>query len=149
VAALLAAGLLAGCGGGSSSPSSTTPKFDDAGAQAEVKANWEKFFDPKEPLESHVALLENGEALRAAVVSQAKNPLAAQAESTVTKVVVDPATHAKATVTYDISLNGSKVVTGGEGAAVLQDGKWKVAKDTFCGLANAGASAGQKIPGCS
>jgi hypothetical protein len=132
-AALLALGLVAGCGGGSSKPT-----FNEADAKAQVKANWEAFFDPAKSEDDHVALIEGGETLRAAVKAAAKNPLAAKTKTTVTNVVVDPG-HTTATVTYNIALNGTNVVDGGVGQAVYQDGKWKVSRDSFCGLANAGA----------
>ena len=138
---LLALGLLLGCGGGDGSSAAT---YDTAANEAQVKANWETFFSPKGTTAEHEALLENGASLRKAIEVNAKNPLAKTAKTTVTKVVIDPG-HTTATVTYDISINGQKVINGGEGQAVHQDGKWKVSKESFCGLAAAGGAA----PGCS
>ena len=40
----------------------------------------------------------------------------------------------KATVTYDILLSGTPVLTNQKGAAVHQDGIWKVSVTSFCGL---------------
>ena len=148
-AAALSTGLLAGCGGGSSGgDASKTPAFNEADAQAQAKANWQKFFDPKETTDTRVALIQGGEDLRQAIVLTAKNPLASKATTTVTKVAVDPADHNKATVTYNISVNGSNVVEGGTGEAVYENGTWKVSTESFCGLATAGAGAGVKVPGC-
>jgi hypothetical protein len=143
-AAALAAGLLAGCGGGSSTPKA--PAFDEVAAQTQVTTNFQKFFTSGGTTAEHAALLENGAALTAAIDAQSKNPLAKSAKTTVTKVVILP-THTTATVTYNIAINGNNVITDGTGEAVLQDGKWKVSKTTFCSLANAGSSTG-KVPGC-
>ena len=134
VAVLLAVGLVSGCGGGGSSK----PAFDEAAAQAQVKANWEKFWSPAGTTAEHTALLENGSAYAKAIEAQLKNPLARSAKTTVTKVAIDPS-HTTATVTYNIAISGANVITGGEGQAIFQDGTWKVSKNTFCELANAGA----------
>jgi hypothetical protein len=146
VAGTFAVGLLAGCGGGSSKPK--TPAFNEATAMSQVTTNWETFFSAAGSVDTHVALMENGEALRQAYVLSSKNPLAKQAKTTVTKVVIDP-DHTTATVTYDILIGTNKVVNSGSGQAVLQGGTWKVSQGSFCALATAGAAAGQKIPGCS
>jgi hypothetical protein len=133
-AVLLCLGRVAGCGG-SSGPKA--PAFDAAAAMTEVKTNWEAFFDPKNSNEARVALLEKGETLRQAVAAQSKNPLAKGSQTSVSTVVINE-DHTTATVTYDISIGGNKVINGGIGKAVLEAGKWKVSSETFCGLANAG-----------
>lgn len=143
-AAALSVGLLAGCGGGSSTPKAAA--FDEAAARAQVTTNFQKFFTAGGTTADHSALVEDGTTLAAAIEAQSKNPLAKSAKTTVTKVVILP-THTTATVTYNIAINGNNVITGGEGQAVYQEGKWKVSKSTFCGLANAGAPSG-KVPGC-
>ena len=137
----LTLGLVAACGGGGGSK-----KFNEADAQAQVKANWEAFFDNKTTEDNRVALIQGGEALRAAIQAAQKNPLASQAKTSVTKVVIDPG-HTTATVTYNIAVNGNNVVTGGTGQAVLEGDKWKVSKTAFCGLIQAGSTS--PVPGCS
>ena len=41
-----------------------------------------------------------------------------------------------AAVVYDILVDGAAVLEGSQGFAVFQDGTWKVAKGTFCTLAD-------------
>jgi hypothetical protein len=118
-----------------SSPSVTAVPAGAAGTTATettITANWTAFFNPKEPVAKRIALLEDGQQLSAAVTAQAKSAEAAESSSKVVSVSVLSATQAK--VTYDILLNGTPVLKNQSGAAVLQDGRWKVADSSFCGL---------------
>src|SRR4051812_25755875 len=141
-------GLLVACGGddsSSSSKSTPSPTFDAAAAEAQIKSNWESFFDAKQPVAARVALLEEAASLQKALQQQAKNPQAKGTSAKVTKVAVD-ASHAMATVTYNIYIKGTKVINGGTGQAVYINGKWYVSKATFCGLARLATS---NVPGCA
>ena len=52
-----------------------------------------------------------------------------------------------ATVTYSLSFQGTVVEPNATGKAVLQDGTWKVADTTLCGLV--ALTGNTKLPGCS
>jgi len=124
---------------------STTAAFDQAAAQAQIIANWEKFFTPGTPVAERVALLQNGSALQAAIEQSATNPLQQQATAKVTQVTFTSPT--EATVTYDVYLNGAVALPNSQGMAVLEGGTWKVAQQSFCSLISLGVSG--PIPGCS
>jgi hypothetical protein len=148
----LAAGLAA-CGGGSSGGGQPTPSVtasDAAGktaATAQIKANYATFFDTTTPMPVAIGLLEDGDQLGDAIALAAKVAKKTHTkENAVVKTVVfaDP-THAD--VKYD--LKGTPLV-GADGKAVLQDGKWKVGKATFCTLVDLGAQqiGANPPPGC-
>jgi hypothetical protein len=124
---------------------STTAAFDEAAAQAQIIANWEKFFTPGTSVDERVALLQDGSALRAAIEQSATNPLQQQARAKVTRVTFTSPT--EATVTYDVYLNGTVALPNSQGMAVLEGGTWKVAQQSFCSLISLGVSG--PIPGCS
>jgi ABC-type oligopeptide transport system substrate-binding subunit len=118
-----AATLLAGCGGGGSS---------SAAAKAEIKANWETFFDGATPAAKRVELLQNGAEFKGLVDTLTANPLARSLKATVTSVDVTGSD--KATVTYTLIFNGNPVLKGAKGTAVLANGTWKVGTGSFCQL---------------
>lgn len=123
----------------------TTTTQDVATATAEITTNWERFFLPSTAISDRVALLENGPALQQALEQRSQDPLMLQASATVTQV--DLTAPDRATVTYDVSLNGTVALADAQGVAVLQDGVWKVGADSFCALISLGAT--EPIPGCS
>ena len=121
----------------SAAPSSAAPSSPGTGSTAEaaaqIKANWEKFFNSSTPLAERVKLLQNGAALESAIKAFASLPLASGLGAKVTNVTVDSAT--KATVTYDVtSSGGTALLSGQKGTAVYQDGTWKVGTASLCGL---------------
>jgi len=126
----------------SSSPSTT---IDAAAATAQITANWQRFFDHTTALADREALLENGPSYAAALITRSKDPLQAQASATVTSVALTAAD--RATVTYDVSLNGAVALPGAQGEAVRQGGVWKVSAQSFCSLVTLGAAS--PVPGCS
>lgn len=175
-AGLAAAALLtaSACGGGSKPPSSatTTPPAatsspssspssspppsptetatasapaDAAAATAQIKENWQKFFDPKTPIADKEKYLENGQVLAPLLQGFAADPRVGQVSSTVSNVTFTSPT--TATVTYSLSLQGNVVEPNATGKAVLQDGTWKVADTTLCGLL--ALTGNTKLPGCS
>jgi hypothetical protein len=112
----------------SSAPASSST----ASAAAEIKTNWEKFFSSSTPTSERVTLLQNGSKFTAAITALAKLPLASGIGATVTAVTVTSPT--SATVTYNITGNGSTLLSGQSGTAVYQDGTWKVGDASLCGL---------------
>jgi len=162
----LGVALLAGCGGSScgkataadatSTPSASSSASataaanqpaDPAKAKAEITANWEKFFDPATPQATAASLLQNAAQLQQAleVAAKAKKP-GQELSAKVKDVTFTSPT--EATVTYDLLINGSPVLAGSTGKAVLDGGTWKVSQVTFCTL-TALAASGQPVPGCS
>jgi hypothetical protein len=143
---LALAAAVAACSSSSSSPSTTSSSSpattaasssapassSTASAAAEIKANWEKFFNSSTPTSERVALLQNGSKFTAAITALAKLPLASGIGSTVTAVTVKTPT--TAVVTYNITGAGSTLLSGQSGTAVYQDGTWKVGDASLCAL---------------
>jgi hypothetical protein len=118
---------------GSSAPAASSPGGGtSANAKAEIKANWEAFFDGQTSAAKKISLLENGQKFAAVINAQAGSGLASSAGAKVTAVVVNSPT--KATVSYDITLSGATALGNQTGTAVYQDGKWKVGDVSFCQL---------------
>jgi hypothetical protein len=124
---------------------STTAAFDQAAATAQITANWVKFFTPGTSVDDRVALLQNGASLRAAIEQFATNPLQQQVSAKVTQVAFTSPT--EATVTYDVSLNGTVALPAAQGTAVLEGGMWRVSQASFCSLLSLAATG--PIQGCS
>ena len=119
------------------SPASSAPSSPGTGstadAAAQIKANWEKFFDASTPVAEKVKLLQNGAALESAIKAFASFPLANGIGAKVTNVTVNSAT--KAAVTYNLtSSSGGALLSNQKGVAVYQDGTWKVGDESLCGL---------------
>ena len=129
-----------------SAPATSSPAASggSTSAQAEITANWTKFFNSSTSNSERVQLLENGSQFSSAITAFAASPLAAAVSSKVDSVTVNSST--KATVKYDLTAMGSTVATGATGSSVLQDGTWKVGDDVFCGLLTEAKSAGLTIP---
>ena len=123
----------------------TTTTQDPTVAVARITANWERFFSAGTPLAEREGLLENGPSLEQALVTRAKDPLQAQAQARVTGVQLTGPD--RATVTYDMLLNGAVALPGASGTAVLVGGVWKVTAQSFCSLVTLGTTA--PVPGCS
>ena len=118
----------------SAAPSSAAPSASggSAAAAAQIKTNWEAFFNPKTPVSMRVSLLQNGSAFASIIQSQASSPLASSATSSVTAVTVE--SPARATVTYSILVGGTPELKNQPGVAVYQSGIWKVGDQSFCAL---------------
>jgi len=116
----------------SSAPASSAPasSLNTAAAVAEITANWEKFFNASTPTSERVALLQNGSAFAGAIGSLSH--LVSGLGAKVTAVTVNSAT--TATVTYNLTAGGSTLLSGQTGTAVYEDGVWKVADASLCGL---------------
>jgi hypothetical protein len=144
-AAALAALALAACGSSSSggSGSGATPPSTgsaassgsggtDAAAAAAIKDAYAKFFAPDTPEQVSLGLLQNGPQFKAAVEQQGGSSYAQKSSAKVSEVSVVSPTTAK--VTFTIYVNGQAMLRDQPGYAVKQDGTWKIAEYTFCGL---------------
>jgi len=118
----------------SAAPSSAAPSASgsSSAAVAQIKTNWEAFFNPKTPVSKRVSLLQNGSTFASIIQSQASSPLASSATSSVTAVTVESPAHA--TVTYSILVGGTPALKNQPGVAVYQSGTWKVGDQSFCAL---------------
>jgi hypothetical protein len=134
--------LASACGGSSKPKASSTP--DQAAARQQITQNWESFFAKTTTIPQKVALLQNGQAMQGAVNSFAKDPRVGQTTAKVSSVQV---TGAYATVHYQVLLNNQVMLPNAIGDAVYENGKWKVADQTICGLLSL-ASPGKTVAGC-
>jgi hypothetical protein len=116
----------------SSASSSASSSGNSAAAQAQIKANWEKFFSGKTSADQKIALLQNGQKFAAAIRALASSPLFGSASAKVKAVVVNSAT--SATVSYDILVGGNPALSNQTGTAVYEGGTWKVGDVSFCQL---------------
>jgi hypothetical protein len=116
----------------SSAPASSAPasSLNTAAAVTEITTNWEKFFNASTPTSERVALLQNGSAFAGAIGSLSH--LVSGLGAKVTAVTVTSPT--TATVTYNLTAGGSTLLSGQTGTAVYEDGVWKVADASLCGL---------------
>ncbi len=101
--------------------------------KAAIRKNWATFFDGATSAATRVSLAENGEELADTIRAVTDSPIAKQASANVTSVTIDGPT--TATVTFTLLLDGSPVLEGVEGTAVLEDGTWKVSIASLCQLA--------------
>ena len=118
----------------SASKSAAAPSAggSSSAAVAQIKTNWEAFFNPKTPVSKRVSLLQNGSTFASIIQSQASSPLASSATSSVTAVTVESPAQAK--VTYSILVGGNPELKNQPGVAVNQSGTWKVGDQSFCAL---------------
>lgn len=120
----------------SSSSAPATPASSSAtgsaNAVALITTDWETFFNGKTTAAKRIALLQNGQQFASVIKAQSGSSLASGASAKVTKVVVT--SPAKATVTYNVLLNGTPALSNQTGTAVYQNGTWKVGDVSFCGL---------------
>ena len=148
-AALAAAGclILAACGGSSPSAKPASPKptvsataaaepVSGPAAVAAITANWKTVFNGKAPIPRRLALVQDGSQVAAFVQAQAKTSFGQAATgSTATVSAVTITSPSQATVHWDLLLLGTPLLKNQVGTAIYQDGIWKVAIASFCGLA--------------
>lgn len=126
------------------SPTSAFSTTADAATVAAVSKAYTTFFDAKQTHAALVADLQNGPKLSDALTQQAQNPTAKTLSAKVTKVTLQNP-HV-ALVTFTLLSNGSVLLANTPGKAVLEDGTWKLAAETFCGLV---AATGKIPPICN
>lgn len=132
--ALAGALLLAGCGGGYSSPTTTTTikHPSNSAVTAEITTHWIAFFNGVTSATQKIALLENGAEFAAVINGQAAS---AMAKSVTAKVLrVSGITTNSAHVRYDVYLGSTKALSNQSGTAIKQGGSWKVSDASFCVL---------------
>lgn len=162
-AVLVLAPAVAGCsddsGGGSTTPPtpsvekstsaepSPTAPSDPAAAEKEIKANWQKFFDPATSMKDKQAVLENGEQMAPVLQAFSGDKRGGQVQAKVEKIEFTSPT--EATVTYTLTLKGATALPGATGTSVEQDGTWKVSVKTLCALVQlSGDGSSSPAPGC-
>jgi hypothetical protein len=118
--------------GAKPSAAASTAAAATSAAVAQIKANWEAFFNPKTPVATRVSLLQNGQVFESIIKAQAGSPLASSATSSVSSVTVESPAQAK--VVYSILVGGSPALKNQPGVAVYQSGIWKVGDQSFCAL---------------
>ena len=137
---VLALATAAACGGSSdgdsdsaaASPSPSPSVVDTAAATAEITTAWEAFFKGGGTVDSHIALLEDGEKFRPELTAQAKDPNNAALSAKVANVAVNGES---ALVTYALNgAGGAVLLPNATGEAVQVAGAWKVSKKTYCQL---------------
>lgn len=123
---------LGACSSSAAKHSSAPPTVSPAVA---VKHAYETFFDYRTPTSTGITLLQDGPAFASA--AQAAAATAGQQKITVqvTNVVSAGSANVRKVI-YTLSLAGKPTLKGASGFAVLEDGTWKVAGTTFCGLLN-------------
>jgi hypothetical protein len=132
-----------------SQPGAQPRPTDPKAAEAEIRANWQKFFDPKTPLKDKQAVLENGERMGPVLQAFNGDERGGQVGARVEKVVFT--SPAGADVTYTLTLSGRTALPNAAGTAVEQDGTWKVSVRTLCALvqlSRTGSASQSPIPGC-
>nr|WP_030886829.1 hypothetical protein [Streptomyces varsoviensis] len=128
------------------SPSSAGDRpADEAAARRQVKANWEKFFDPATSSDEKAELLQNGRQLKPLLAAFSGDERGGQVEARVSGVTFSSATEAE--VRYALLLSGQTALPGASGTSVLQDKTWKVSVKTLCALVKLSGDA-PKAPGC-
>ena len=104
-------------------------------AVAAITANWKTVFNGKAPIPRRLALVQDGSQVAAFVEAQAKTSFGqAAAGSTATVSLVSITSPSQATVHYEVLLLGTPLLKNQVGTAIYQDGIWKVAIASFCGL---------------
>ena len=131
---------LAACGGSSHTPTAMTN--DTAGALAQIKGAYQKFFSGRTSVSDRVALLQNGPQFKSVIQVFASNPLAKNVNVAVSSVRLEGANEAK--VVYTVKL-GSAGLPKQTGTAVRENGTWKVGYASLCRLV---ALQGSTPPAC-
>jgi hypothetical protein len=128
----------------SASEGPATGEPDDvAAAEKEVTTNWETFFSADSDMDERADLLEDGDTLQPLMEAFAGDERQQQVRAVVNEV--EFTSPEEATVRYALLLEKATAVPTASGVAVLEDGTWKVAKKTLCGLIEL---SGSPAPGC-
>ena len=136
--------ILAACSGGSHQSSATptanatmaTEPTSGPAAVAAITANWKTVFNGKASIPSRLALVQDGQQVAAFVEAQATTSFghaATGSTATISSVTITSPT--QATVHYQVLLLGTPLLKNQVGIAVYENGIWKVAIASFCGLA--------------
>ena len=131
-AAVLSLAMLGACS--SSSSKSGAKTLSPAETKAAITHAYETFFDYRTAPSTGVTLLQDGSAFKSTI--QAAAAAAQQRKITVKVTAVAPMSANTRKVTYSLYLAGTPTLNDASGFAVFEDGTWKVAGTTFCGLLN-------------
>ncbi len=129
--AVLVAVALAACGGSSHPGIADHTVPSAAQTKAQIKSAYEKFFSSNTSIPDRVALLQNGPRFKGVVTSFANNPLASNTSATVSSVTLQGANRARVVYTVKVAGAGLPKQTG---AAVRENGTWKVGDASLCKL---------------
>ena len=158
-ALILLAGVTA-CGGGSTKPTaetgtptaqSTTPAStstapaDEVAAKAAITTTWTVFFSSKTPNAVAAKLLEDGDTLGPALTKAKAEDKATGGTRSARVILITFTSPTEANVNYHLKVGGTELNSAG--TAVLQDGRWKVSKTTFCTLVELGNNQ-QPVKSC-
>lgn len=134
-----AAVLLGACSSSSGAGTPTAPPHSspagspaDAATVTQVSAAYAALFGSSAPFAKSVASLQHGPAFAATIRSESKNSYAKKSAAKVTSVRMLNSN--LAAVTFSISSGGKTLLPNATGDAVKENGTWKVAARTFCGL---------------
>ncbi|WP_020133499.1 hypothetical protein [Streptomyces sp. 351MFTsu5.1] len=125
-------------------PTPTAPA-DPVRAEQDVRKAWGVLFDPGSSPPQRTAVVEDGDENSLMIDNLFRDPSGGKLRASVTSVSYTSDVHAE--VTYDLRLGDRRLDTGGPGAAVLQDGRWKVALRTVCALTRHAQDA-PEAPSC-
>lgn len=129
----------------SASPTPTSPA-DPKRAEQDIRKAWGVLFDPKSSLGERSAVVEDGGENALMIDNLFRDPRGGKLRAEVTSLAYTSDVHAE--VAYDLRLGDRRLDTGGPGAAVLQDGRWKVGLRTVCALTRHAQDA-PEAPGCA
>ncbi|CAL9399671.1 hypothetical protein [Streptomyces sp. enrichment culture] len=132
-----------------SEPGARPQPSDPEAAEAEIRRNWQRFFDPRTSLRDKQTVLENGERMAPVLQAFSGDERGGQVGAKVEKVAFTAPTEAN--VTYTLTLQGQTALPNASGSAVEQDGTWKVSVKTLCALvqlSRTGSATQSPIPGC-
>lgn len=135
--------VLGGCassGGAGGAPAVTATGAASSGAGAPADAStkeavttaYETFFDSSTTVARSQAVLQHGASFTKALADEARSSYAEKSSASVSSVTLTGTDVAD--VKFTIKNNGSPLLADTPGKAVRENGTWKVAAATFCGL---------------
>ncbi|MGW8380348.1 hypothetical protein [Streptomyces sp. ODS28] len=119
---------------------------DPKAAEAEVRRNWQRFFDPDVSNDEKAKVLENGEQLKLLLEAFNGDQRGRQVRAKVQHVSFTSAEDAD--VDYALTLKGATALPGAKGTSVEQGGVWKVSVKSLCALVRMSGTNVPKAPGC-
>ncbi|MFF1723908.1 hypothetical protein [Streptomyces sviceus] len=129
----------------SPTPTATAPP-DPEQAEQDIREAWTVLFDPKSSLDQRSDVVEDGDENALMIDNLFRDPSGSKLRAEVTSVAYTSDLDAE--VAYDLTREGRRLDTGGPGAAVLQEGGWKVALRTVCALTRHAEDA-PEAPSCT
>ncbi|WP_020118986.1 hypothetical protein [Streptomyces canus] len=129
----------------SPTPTATAPSDPDQ-AERDIREAWTVLFDPKSSLDQRTDVVEDGDENALMIDNLFRDPSGSKLRAEVTSLAYT--SDVRAEVAYDLTREGRRLDTGGPGAAVLQEGGWKVALRTVCALTRHAEDA-PEAPSCA